>query len=88
MSNNVTSYNRTISNRDGVVPGRENVRCGRIQPSSSDHIKYVKYVNYVYANGTKVQCMVERAKLLKHKTIDVVIYAVFKNHVGTFAQLG
>ena len=88
MSNNVTSYNRTISNRDGVVPGRENVRCGRTQPSSSDHIKYVKYVNYVYANGTKVQCMVERAKLLKHKTIDVVIYAVFKNHVGTFAQLG
>ena len=88
MSNNVTSYNRTISNRDGVVPGRENVRCGRIQPSSSDHIKYVKYVNDVYANGTKVQCMVERAKLLKHKTIDVVIYAVFKNHVGTFAQLG
>ena len=31
MSNNVMSYNGAISKRDGVVPGRENVRCGRIQ---------------------------------------------------------
>ena len=31
MSNNAMSYNGAISNRDGVVPGREKVRCGPIQ---------------------------------------------------------
>ena len=30
MSNNIM-YNRTISNRDGLVPNREKVRCGPIQ---------------------------------------------------------
>ena len=31
MPNNVVSYNGAISNRDGVIPGREKVRCGPIQ---------------------------------------------------------
>ena len=31
MPNNVVSYNRAISNRDGVAPGREKFRCEPIQ---------------------------------------------------------
>ena len=31
MSNNVMSDNRAISDRDGVAPSREKVRCGLVQ---------------------------------------------------------
>ena len=58
MSNNVMSYTRAISTRDGVVPGKEKVRCGHIQ--TSHHIKNVKYVNYVYPHGLCPRITLER----------------------------
>ena len=51
MSNNVMSYNGTISSRNGVIPGREKVKCGSIQTIIQCHIKYVEDVNYVYPHG-------------------------------------
>ena len=41
-------YNGAISNKNGVAPSRNKVLS---IPSSSAHIKYVKYVNYVYSHG-------------------------------------
>ena len=43
------------------------------RPSSSDHIKYVRYVDYVYPHGMLVQCVVEQVKLLKQSVVDVSI---------------
>ena len=57
------SYNGSVSNRDDVVPGGIDVGISR--PPSSDHIEYVKYVNYVYPCGMFVKCLVEQVKLLK-----------------------
>ena len=87
MSNNVMSYNGAISNRDGVIPDREKVRCGPIQTiTQRPHqiCKICKLHVYLWNAGTM---RVERVNLLKLEVVDVLVYVVSKNHVGKVTQL-
>ena len=61
---------------------------GLSRPSSSDHIKYLKYLNYMYTYGIQVQRVVARVNLLNLEAVNVLVYVVSKNHFGKVTQLG
>ena len=74
MLNNVMSYNGAISNRDGVVPGREKVRCGPIQTviqRPHQICKISKLHVYLWNTGTMSGSASEFVKTRSRKRIGI-----------------